>query len=399
MRVLFVAWAWPSHVHALVPLAKACRAAGHEVRLVTQPAMVSTAAATGLPVAPVGADVDAVSAIRGYVSRAKALAAAGAGAVPAGPPRALALLTELADAMVDDLVTQVRQWPADLVVYEATTMAGPIAAAAAGVPAIRHLYGIDLLWPAREALAQALAPVAARYAVVDLDPIGLITIDPCPPGLQGPVGYQAQRMRHVPYLGGFTARPDRQPPGRRPRVCVTWGTTLDRLDPALFAPAAVVSALADAEVEVVVAIADYQRALLGAVPPGTVVHESAPLAAILPECDAVISHGGAATMLNALHHGLPMLLLPRLPDHAGHARRVQAAGAGVVLPAAEATAKDIRRHAEALVTQSRFRAAAEALQRQMQAAPSPATVAASLDALVTRGHRQGVPVKRIESIA
>ncbi|OEV20141.1 protein IroB, partial [Streptomyces nanshensis] len=67
MRVLFTTWAWPSHLYALVPLAWACRSAGHEVLVVSQPELLPLIERTGLPGAAVGKDVDGAGMVRGYV--------------------------------------------------------------------------------------------------------------------------------------------------------------------------------------------------------------------------------------------------------------------------------------------------------------------------------------------
>jgi len=44
MRVLFTSWAWPTHLYAMVPLARACRAAGHDVVVASPPALADTIA-------------------------------------------------------------------------------------------------------------------------------------------------------------------------------------------------------------------------------------------------------------------------------------------------------------------------------------------------------------------
>ena len=49
MRILFTTFAWPSHYFAQVPLAWACRAAGHEVRMTSQPELERVMLASGLP--------------------------------------------------------------------------------------------------------------------------------------------------------------------------------------------------------------------------------------------------------------------------------------------------------------------------------------------------------------
>ncbi|MGH3902014.1 MAG: nucleotide disphospho-sugar-binding domain-containing protein, partial [Pseudonocardiaceae bacterium] len=165
MRVLFVTWAWPSHLYAMVPLAWACRAAGHEVLVASQPGLREGIRQTGLPGVSVGKDVDAVNMVRGYLlpSEVNGNGTAGDGpsrtsaAVPTGKgPRALQMLLAHAESMVDDLVQHARGWKPDVVVFEPTALAGPLAAAAVGVPAVRQLYGVDLVYQARERLSQLL---------------------------------------------------------------------------------------------------------------------------------------------------------------------------------------------------------------------------------------------------
>src|SRR3954447_12209191 len=58
MRVLFTSWAWRSHYFPSVPLGWAFAAAGHEVRMVSQPSLESTIVESGLPAVTVGSDPD-----------------------------------------------------------------------------------------------------------------------------------------------------------------------------------------------------------------------------------------------------------------------------------------------------------------------------------------------------
>ncbi|HZN74657.1 MAG TPA: glycosyl transferase family 28, partial [Micromonosporaceae bacterium] len=47
MRVLFTTFAWPSHYFPMVPLAWALQAAGHEVRMTSQPELLPTMRRSG----------------------------------------------------------------------------------------------------------------------------------------------------------------------------------------------------------------------------------------------------------------------------------------------------------------------------------------------------------------
>jgi len=380
MRVLFTTWAWPSHLYALVPLAWAMRAAGHDVLVAGQPELLDEITATGLPGVAVGADVDAVELVRGYVLPSDG--DQGGQAPRTGKaPRAMTMFLAHAEAMTGDLIDLCRTWRPDLIVYEPTTLAGPIAAAAIGVPAVRHLYGTDLMLRAREILGDLLAPLAARYGVTSVQPFGALTVDPTPPSLQVPYDDRIA-VRHLAFCGSGPARPALPPRGDRRRVCVTWGHTMAKLDPARFLAPTVVRALAgEPDLELVVAVSARQRPLLGAVADGVTVLVDASLDEVLPGCELVVAHGGAATVLTALRHGVPMLLIPQLPDHTGHAARVLAAGAGDVLTRDQASAETIVKETRRLLSDESVRARARAFAEEMLRTPAPAQIVERLVAL------------------
>ncbi|GHF22160.1 nucleotide disphospho-sugar-binding domain-containing protein [Streptomyces morookaense] len=385
MRVLFTTWAWPSHLYALVPLASAFRAAGHEVLVASQPGLKPELDRTGLPAAVVGEDVDAVGMVSGYVLPPTA----GTPAAPDGKgPRALRMLEALAAAMTDGLVELARDWRADLVVHEPTALAGPVAAAAAGVPAIRMLYGTDLLARADALLPQVVAPLLERHGIepAEFDASGALTLDPCPDALQdGPRGPRLA-VRHVPY-NGYGGVPQPPLPCRAPgvrRVLVTWGHTLARIDPRLFLAGQVAAALPGPDVEVVLAVSAAQYGLLepelvaGGPGAGVRVVVDVPLHALVPSADLVVAHGGAGTVLTSLRAGVPMLLVPQLPDHTGHAGRVAAAGAGRVLGRAEAVPGRLHTEVRELLEDPAARSAARELRAEMLARPTPAQVVTRL---------------------
>jgi UDP:flavonoid glycosyltransferase YjiC (YdhE family) len=374
MRVLFVTWAWPSHLYALAPLAQACAAAGHDVRVASQPSLAAAAGRAGLPFVSVGHDIDAVASFRELV--------AGRGS-PVSPapaparPRALAVFAAAARAMTGELIGWAAAWQPGVVVYEPTALAGPIVAKALGIPAIRQLYGLDLMSRFAAALRDTCDEVGRGYGVREADPFGALTFDPCPAPMRLPGAAAARPVRFVPYSGlpgGRTTLPGRD---GRPRVCVTFGTTMARLGGQFFLVPHVVESLAGQDVQVVAAITEEQRHLLGAAAGAHVVRD-VPLTEILPECDAVIAHGGAGTVLTALRCGLPCLLVPQLPDHAAHARQVEAAGAGLVINRPDLTPHLLAGRLRALLAAPEYRRAAAGLRDAMATAPPPAELASGL---------------------
>lgn len=347
----------------------------------SQPALSETIRSAGLPAVPVGRDVDVVPAFREIAMGQVAERSRTRG------PRVLGLLAALAESMVADLIEYTAGWGADLVVFEPTALAGPLAAAAAGIPAVRHLYGPDLMGAAARFLPDSLAPICEKLRLDSVNPFGLASVDPCPAGLQVPVASRRLPVRYIPFNGPSSHPPEMARQAGRPRVCVTWGTTLSRLDSRLFLVGEVARAISDLEADVVAAITPDQGTLLGPLPREVRVVQSAPLHPLLAECDAVVAHGGAGTMLTALACGLPQLLIPRLPDHVAHAARLTEAGAGIMLPATVVAGDPgtVRDQLTGLLSTPAYRAAAQRLQHDIACQPSPVQIVRELEGYAAGG--------------
>ena len=99
---------------------------------------------------------------------------------------------------------------------------------------------------------------------------------------------------------------------------------------------------------------------------------------LMPGCAAVIGHGGLGTVLRALAHGVPQLLLPLGRDQAFTADRVEHVGAGIQLPTHAAPAQ-IRTALRKLLTDRRFAAQASAAARRIAADEPDRTAAEALE--------------------
>lgn len=375
MRVLMTSWAAASHFRPLVPLAWALQAAGHEVRLACQPSLVPDVTAAGLHPVVTGDDID----VSGYWR--------GAAVAPGDRSRqedherdrtlrALRMFTGVAAEISGEVVDFARDWGCDLVVYEPRAYAGLIAAELLGIPAVRHIFGVDFTYWRHEREREPLSALWARFGLGDVDPHGTLTVDPFPPSLQIERPLRTRTIRPVSYNGREIV-PD-WPAGGRPRVCVTWGTTFARSAGHLRPLMTVLDGLRDLPVTVVAAVSAEQSSLLGAVPANVRIVRSMPLSLLLPVCDAIVHQGGPGTALAAINSGIPQLLIPSIGDQPLCAGQVAAAGAGRVIPFDALTAERVRKETAELLGCARHAEAAELLRREAQAQPAPAALVDAL---------------------
>ena len=94
-------------------------------------------------------------------------------------------------------------------------------------------------------------------------------------------------------------------------------------------------------------------------------------------------HGGSGSVLGALAHGLPLVLLPMGADQPQNAQRCAALGAGRVLDVIAATPDDVRDAVSAVLSEPSYRAAAERLRDELAALPGPEHAVALVERLAT----------------
>jgi UDP:flavonoid glycosyltransferase YjiC (YdhE family) len=383
MRVLFTAWAWPSHFFPLVQLAWAIQTAGHETCVASQPSLAATIANSGLTAAAVGTDIDVGPMLAPLYRH---LAAAGR---PIEMPELIerfgvatvGLYVDLATNMLDDTLALAEHWRPDLIVFDPTTFAGPLVAAAIGVPAVRHVWGMDFTYLTHEFEPEALRPLSDRLGLPDVDTLGVATVDPCPPSLQAPHPVRRLNMRYAPY-NGSAEYPEWLWNRPRPRVCVTGGTVVGHFaTPGPSFESRVIEALSGMDVDMIVV--SSERAVADS--PNVRVVDRVAMHLLLPTCALAVHSGGGGMAMTAIASGTPQLVIPRNPDHLFNARRLQDAGAARMVPSVHATAGLIRDNAEELLGSSSYGTATVKLRQEMSDQPSAAQVAEALSELATGG--------------
>ncbi|WP_017587952.1 activator-dependent family glycosyltransferase [Nocardiopsis ganjiahuensis] len=417
MRVLIATQAERTHFLGLVPVAWALRAAGHEVLVASQPALGGVVADAGLPFAPVGRD----HALRRVMRRYHAMG--GDDEFDMAEDREEVLTWEyllggyrltvpwwwrmVNDPMFDDLVALGRSWRPDLVVWEPSTYAAPVAAQACGAAHVRYLWGADVFARTRwrflrrwaeqpesdreDPLADWLAGRAARHGVEFSETLvqGQATIEQVPACLRvpSPPGVDYLPMRYVPYNGRAVVPDWLRTPPQRPRVGLSLGTsTTDWYGGHEISLDEVLGGLSELDVEVVATLPAHEQAKLGTVPGNVRLVDYVPLHALAPTCDAMVTHGGPGTVLTGLAHGVPQLLVPhaRMFDTVLLSGLVEAQGAGTVLPPEQVDPDTVGAAVRTLVNEPGPAHAARGLGREIADLPTPAQLADTLTALARR---------------
>ena len=143
------------------------------------------------------------------------------------------------------------------------------------------------------------------------------------------------RMTPSHYRSASVTRGPRRP--GRPRVYVTLGTIFNKTSGDLFER--LLAGLADLDADVVVTVGrDLDPAAFGATPGHVRVERFVPQDEVLATTDLVVSHGGSGSLMAALAHGLPSVLLPLGADQPHNALRARELGVATTLDAATAAA-------------------------------------------------------------
>jgi len=164
--------------------------------------------------------------------------------------------------------------------------------------------------------------------------------------------------RHVfvgPHLGAPSADPWTPPPGDRPLLVVSLGTSVHR-KPGFFRTCA--EALGELPYRVLMTVPE---GLDGPLPANVATHRWLPLAEVLAHAAGFVCHGGLGSVMTALANGVPVVVVADGPERLVNAARVEELGLGRSVPESRLTARRLRGAVLEAVTDPFVRAAAEAM--------------------------------------
>ncbi len=376
MRVLFTFAGGNGHFRPLLPLAHALAGAGHTIAFTGEPLMVPIIEAAGLtafpsgpnlgsdgtrrPLLPVDRDREDSDLRDGFVRRT-------------APQRA------------KDVMALCQSWEPDLLVCDEADHGAMIAAERLGLPHATVLVTAAGVLIRAELIDDALNEVRAAHGLPPQRNLEMayrhLVLSPFPASFRDP------RFPLPPTAHPFhSPLPARGPAPEwyvedRPTVYFTLGTIFNTESGDLFARA--LAGLREVDATCVVTVGNLiDPAEFGPQPEHIHLTRYLPQDDVLPYCDAVLSHGGSGSLLGALAHGLPMVLLPMGADQPHNGDRVTELGLGTVLDVIGATPQDIRDAVTAVLREPSYREAAGRLRDEVTAYPAPEKIVPLLEGLV-----------------
>lgn len=382
MRLLFTFMGGNGHFEPLVPIARAAQVAGHTVAFGCGPSMAATVEAAGFTVFRLGTGV-------------------------AGVPERLPLRpldpTREDEEFRDRFVRRGAQsrapltlelcaaWRPDALVCDETDFGGMVAAERLGIPYATVLVMAAGSFVRAAVVGEALNELRALHGLAPDPNLGMLrrylVLSPFPPSFRDPAFPLPATAHFIRPLALDPGQNNNLPPWRitrpdAPTVYFTLGTVFNLESGDLFSR--VLAGLVDLPINLVVTVGPYiDPTEFGPLPAHVHLQQYIPQALILPHCDAVVSHGGSGSVVGALAFGLPSVLIPMGADQPHNAGRCVDLGLGLALDPIAATPDMVREAVRTVLTDPRYRRAAERLKNELAGLPGPAHAVSLLERLVT----------------
>ncbi|MEV4596276.1 glycosyltransferase [Amycolatopsis sp. NPDC049253] len=266
------------------------------------------------------------------------------------------------------LLEIIRDWRPDVVIRDEVDFGAAIAAERLGVPCVNVLVLAAGTLLRKDLVAEPLHELRSGHGL-PADPEltmleGQLVLSPFPPSIRDPASPVPPGTFSFRQGDPIPPRPRHEPPG----VYFTLGTDFNTASGDLFERTLAGLARLTANVTTTVGT-QLDPAVFGPQPAHVRVERFVPQAELLPSIDLVVSHGGSGSVLGALAHGLPSLVLAMGADQPGNARQTTRLGTGVALDPEPATPEEIHETAVRLLTEPRWREAAQRVQEEINSQP------------------------------
>lgn len=385
MRILFTCTPGLGHFHPLVPIARAAAQAGHDVAFATSASfapMVERSGFRAFAAGMAGTPADAFPELRGLSGR-DATAFMRARVRPAQ-----------AATMASDLLGIVDEWRPELLVREKAEFGGYIVGERLGIPyASVEINAAEMTQDHRASLGAGLAGVLAEHGLPPDPDLRIqerqFVLSPFPPSYRGGTTQVAASPRLAIRPTPFDQSGDERMPAwidelaARPTAYLTLGTSaLFNVRPSIFR--AFIDGLADESLNLIVAVGrNTDPADIGPTPPNVRIERYIPQTLVFPRCDLVICHAGSGTVMAALAHGLPLVLVPLGADQPQNARRCADLGVACTLDEKTLNPAGARAAVLDVLVSPSYRAHAEELRAEIETLPTPEQAVTVLERLAS----------------
>jgi UDP:flavonoid glycosyltransferase YjiC (YdhE family) len=376
MRALFTTQPGFGHLNPFLPYAVALREAGHEVRFASAPVFADAIERHGFSCEGIGEDFTWEKS-EDYFPAINEAARAGRSMEFASFDIAWKLWNPKA---ARDLLLLFDRWRPDVIVREFAENGATFAGEVADVPVVCAAWGALPSDGEGWGLAFDWDRWLACYAEVRRE-LGLapdqrggawtrqLTLSPLPRSwLRGRDRGADVRHFRLPLAEG----PAAQPPTwlgsmgcDRPLVYATLGTVFNKMRRLR---TAMLDSFGDLDADVLMTVGrDVDPAAIGRVPSNVRVEPFVAQSLVLSRASLVVSHAGMGTMLGAIYHGVPMVVIGTGGDHAVNIRSALEVGIAVALDSTEAQAPLLLSTVQRALDDPALRANARALRAECDA--------------------------------
>ena len=381
LRVLCTSTGGAGHIHALAPLALALRDGGHHVHW-------AIAQDGGNAVATMGFEWSAAGMTTSARRDAASADLPGIMQLPMadrrGPLFAAFFARAAGPVMQRDLAPVFDRMRPDVVLREVAELAAAPMAAARGIPLVTVAFSGVLPEPARRLVLDDLRPLWHGEGLDDpawSDVYGQLYVHPFPASFGQRPDFGAVRLIRAGAGTSSENPPDWLADLGANRQCVYVTSGTERAS-TTFPWCEVFAAVRDLDLDAVATIGPHvDPTALGAVPSHVRVERFVPQAALLGRVTAVISHGGAGTVLGAAAHGRPQLVIPLFADQWDNGIAVHDAGSGILVDPDRRSVEDLKTSLRTLLDGTSHRDAAARVADEIATMPTPSDLVAEIETL------------------
>jgi UDP:flavonoid glycosyltransferase YjiC (YdhE family) len=384
LRILFTFAGGTGHFLPLVPLARAAEQAGHVVVFGGQAGMLSVIEQAGFSGFDTGGPTLLATSERTpllELDMERELRAVREGYAGTTARERAGAVLQVCEA-----------WQPDILVCDEMDFGALVAAERAGVPyaTVVCIGSGAFVWqelvtePLNELRAAHGLPPDPNLAMLDR----YLVLAPFPPSFRDPENPLPPTGHIIRPVWADAVAGEGEPAWleeltARPLVYFTLGTIFNLESGDLFER--VLAGLSELPVSIVVTVGrELDSRVLGPQPTNVRVERYVPQSLLLPRCELVVSHAGSGSVVGALAHGLPMVLLPIGADQPLNAARCEELEVARVLDPFHVTAADVSDAASKVLSDERYRRNARRLKREIDASPGPGRALSLLERLAAK---------------